>query len=124
MSGETRSVTLHAASPGDCGVDAGRLAAVERLLREALGQVFPTAALLVALDGCVVLHRAYGHLDPDVRARPADTESLFDLASVSKLFTASALLRLANDFKLDLDDPVVEVVPELGAGGLHGVDGG
>ncbi|MGD8485672.1 MAG: serine hydrolase domain-containing protein, partial [Chloroflexota bacterium] len=39
-------------------------------------------------------------------------------------FAATALLRLANDLRLDLDDPVVGLVPEFGASGPRRVDGG
>jgi CubicO group peptidase (beta-lactamase class C family) len=48
--------------------------------------------------------------------RPVGAGSLFDLASVSKTFTAAALLRLAESGLIDLDEPVAPVLP-VGAGG-------
>ncbi|MFE1873039.1 serine hydrolase domain-containing protein [Streptomyces sp. NPDC059496] len=44
---------------------------------------------------------------------PVDEETLFPLASVSKTFTATALMRLVAEGKVDLDKPVRSYVPEL-----------
>ncbi|UUU29835.1 beta-lactamase family protein [Streptomyces sp. CA-210063] len=44
---------------------------------------------------------------------PVDEKTLFHLASVSKTFTATALMRLAAEGKVDLDAPVRRYVPEL-----------
>ncbi|MFG2794264.1 serine hydrolase domain-containing protein [Streptomyces sp. NPDC048419] len=44
---------------------------------------------------------------------PVDENTLFHLASVSKTFTATALMRLAAEGKVDLDAPVRHYVPEL-----------
>ena len=66
-----------------------------------------------AYQGARIVHRgAYGmaNLDHDVRLSPA---SVFHVASVSKQFTATAILLLAADGKLSLDDDVRKFVPEL-----------
>lgn len=68
------------------------------------------AAVLVARDGEVVLQRGYGEAKPDVAAS-ADT--LFDVASVSKQFTAAAVLRLVEMGKLGLDDRLAEHWPAV-----------
>jgi CubicO group peptidase (beta-lactamase class C family) len=59
------------------------------------------------------LHRAYGYLDPDSRRRPTRRDSLFDLASVSKLFTATAFMRLAQAGQVALGTHVPQVLPEF-----------
>jgi CubicO group peptidase (beta-lactamase class C family) len=56
------------------------------------------------------MQRAYGHLDPETRQNPTQCESLFDLASVSKLFTATAFMTLVQDRRVTLDTPVPEVL--------------
>ena len=64
-------------------------------------------------QGARVVHRgAYGmaNLDHDVRLSPA---SVFHVASVSKQFTAAAILLLAADGRLSLDDEVRKFIPEL-----------
>src|SRR5262249_55717220 len=49
-------------------------------------------------------------LEPDVRITP---ETIFEAGSVSKQFTAAAILLLAREHKLSLDDPVRQYIPEL-----------
>lgn len=62
--------------------------------------------VLVAEKGEVLYHRAFG--DADVAAhRPNQTDSRFQIASMSKVFTSTAVLQLAERRKLRLDDPVV-----------------
>jgi CubicO group peptidase (beta-lactamase class C family) len=92
----------------------GQAAGIERVMRDGLGGVFPAAVLLVARRGRVVLHRAYGYLDPETRRRPTRPDSLFDLASVTKLFTAMAFMTLVEAGRVALDTPVARVLPEFG----------
>ena len=75
-------------------------------------QQSPGCAIGVAKDGTPVLQKAYGmaDLEHDIPNRP---DTIFEAGSVSKQFTAAAVLLLANDGKLSLDDPVRTYVPEL-----------
>lgn len=57
---------------------------------------------LVALDGAVVLHRAYGWADPLAR-EPLSVATPLGIASMSKRFAAAAILRLVADGRLSLD---------------------
>jgi CubicO group peptidase (beta-lactamase class C family) len=62
----------------------------------------------------------HGYADPATGV-PADRSTLFRIASVTKTFTATAVLHLREEKSVGLDDPVVEHVPELdGVGGLPG----
>jgi len=45
--------------------------------------------------------------------RPAGPDALYRIASITKTFTGTAIMRLRDEGKLDLDDPVVKWVPEL-----------
>ncbi|MFN8499898.1 MAG: serine hydrolase [Anaerolineae bacterium] len=105
---------LHPAPPASVGVDAARLYAVDAAMRAACGRVFTAAAILVARHGGIVLERAYGWLDDEGRDAPARLDTLFDLASVTKLFTATAFMTLVDAGCVTLDDPVGSVVPEFG----------
>jgi CubicO group peptidase (beta-lactamase class C family) len=72
----------------------------------------PGCAVGVSVKGQHVLEKAFGmsDLEHDVR-NTADT--IFEAGSVSKQFTAAAVLLLAKEGKLSLDDPVRAHVPEL-----------
>ncbi|MCW5850942.1 MAG: beta-lactamase family protein [Anaerolineae bacterium] len=77
------------------------------------GTVYTAAACLVARGGETLFHRAYGWLDPETRTRPTQLDSLFDLASVTKVFTTTLFMRLVEAEQVSLDQPVAEVVPEF-----------
>lgn len=72
----------------------------------------PGCAIGVAKDGKPIVQKAYGmaDLEHDV---PNRADTIFEAGSVSKQFTAAAVLLLAHDGKLSLDDPVRKYVPEL-----------
>lgn len=72
----------------------------------------PGCAVGVAVGGKPVLAKAYGmaDLEHDVRNTP---DTIFEAGSLSKQFTAMAIMLLARDGKLSIDDPVRKYVPEL-----------
>jgi len=72
----------------------------------------PGCAVGVGLGGRPVLQKAYGmaDLEHDV---PNRAETIFEAGSVSKQFTAMAVLLLAAEGKLSIDDPVRKYIPEL-----------
>lgn len=74
----------------------------------------PGCAVGADVKGQPVIRRAYGlaDLEHEVANRP---ETIFETGSVAKQFTAMAVLLLAKDGKLSLDDPVRKHIPELPA---------
>jgi len=72
----------------------------------------PGMAVMVIRDGVVVHARGYGaaNLEP---ARPITRATPFRLASVTKQFTCLAILELAEQGKLSIDDAAVDYVPSL-----------
>ena len=72
----------------------------------------PGAALLVVRDGTAVVRKGYGLADLDARV-PVTAHTNFRLASVSKQFTAAAILLLVQDGALALDDPLRKWLPSL-----------
>ncbi len=72
----------------------------------------PSASIAVVRDGAIVYTQAYGsaRLDPKVPASPA---MRYSIGSISKQFTSSMLLLLAEQGKLTLDDKLVRWFPDL-----------
>ncbi len=86
---------------------------IDALVAGHLGQTFTACAISVCRLGRSCIERAWG----DTGAQPVRTDTWFDLASVTKLFTATAFLGLAGEGRVGLDDPIVTVIPEFGASG-------
>jgi len=72
----------------------------------------PSASIAIVKDGRIVYTHAYGFSRLDSKT-PATPAMRYSIGSVSKQFTASALLLLAQEQKLSLDDPVGRWLPEL-----------
>ncbi|WP_081957055.1 serine hydrolase [Clostridium sp. HMP27] len=70
----------------------------------------PGASIVIVKDGKVMYEKGYGH---DSKGEPLTEKSLMRIASVSKSFTASSVLQLVDEGKINLDDPVVKYLPEL-----------
>ena len=87
------------------------IASVDALAAEAL-QRGPVAGLSIAVveHGKAVLEKGYGYADQEA-AVPATPETSYPIASVSKHFTAGLILRLADQGKLGLDDPLKRFFP-------------
>jgi CubicO group peptidase (beta-lactamase class C family) len=102
---------LHFTRTGECGVEAQ--AAIDRLMTDYAGDV-PGASVLVLKNGEAAFRRSYGLADLEARiaASPATN---YRLASVTKQFTAAAILLLAEEGRLGLDDRVRKWLPTLPA---------
>jgi CubicO group peptidase (beta-lactamase class C family) len=72
----------------------------------------PGCALAVVKDGHIVYERGYGmaNLELGIAITP---QSVFDIGSVSKQITAMAILLLAQEHKLSLDDDIRKYLPEI-----------
>src|SRR3954453_15590776 len=88
-------------------------ASIDKAAAEVLAKTgAPSASVAVVRDGKIVYEHAYGvaNLEPQSRA-PAQLRNSF--ASLRKQFTAAALLMLAEEGKLSLDDKVIRWLPDL-----------
>ena len=97
-----------------CATAGGPRVTVDDLFTAYSGPTVPGASVVVISDGRVVVRRAYGMADLEhhVAATP---EANYRLASVSKQFTAMAVMLLAQDGKLRYDQSVHDFLPELPA---------
>ena len=100
------ALSATAASPDPAAV-------VDALMRDYQGRV-PGASVLVLRDGEPLVRRGYGLADLEA-GTPAGPGTNYRLASVTKQFTAAAVLLLAEDGRLTLDDPVKRWLPSLPA---------
>lgn len=74
----------------------------------------PGGALVVAKDGRLVMARGYGFADKENQL-PVQPDSLFRIASLSKILTSVAIMHLAEEGKLSVDQPAFALLPDLPA---------
>jgi CubicO group peptidase (beta-lactamase class C family) len=89
---------------------------VDRIATQVLDQTgVPSASVAVVQHGKLVYTHAYGHarLDPATAATP---EMRYSIGSISKQFTAAAILLLQEQGKLSIDDAVGKYIPGLTQG--------
>ena len=87
------------------------------ILEQAITEhAFPGCALAVTYRGELIAHKALGRFTCDPAAPDVVTESIFDLASVSKVIaTTTMAMILYERGVLDLETPVAAIVPEFGS---------
>src|SRR5437763_4107845 len=71
----------------------------------------PGLAIVIVKDGQVVMMKGYGVRNLETK-EPVDENTLFMIASNSKLFTGTALAQLDNDKKLSLNDKIIKYFPD------------
>ncbi len=99
---ENRKAKLQAAMP-----------LVEDLYKEyATKYHFPAYAFAIVLDGELLYKKAAGWANIEEKI-PANDETMFRIASMSKSFTTMAILQLRDAGKLRLDDPVNQYIPAM-----------
>jgi D-alanyl-D-alanine carboxypeptidase len=95
---------------------AAPIPAIDRIAREEIDQKkVASYAVAVVKDGRIVLARGYGfaNLENDV---PATAETIYRLGSITKQFTAMAIMLLAEDGKLSVDDELTKFLPDYPTG--------
>lgn len=112
-------LVLRSAAPAEAGFDPDSLQRVDAIISKAIADSgFPGAVLLVAKDGMIVHEKAYGRFTYDADAEMMTTDAIFDLASVTKVIsTTSAMMKLVEEKRVSLDDPIVKYFPAFGQNG-------
>ena len=75
----------------------------------------PGLAVLVAQDGKILFEKGYGLADRE-HAVPVIPQTTFRIASITKQFTASAILKLQEEGKLSVDDKLSKYIPDFPRG--------
>jgi len=87
-------------------------ARVESVLAQAQGAWFTGAVARIEFRGAAVFERAYGVTRADRLARTVFRDTLFDLASLTKIFVSTLALGAVDAGLLELDAPLTHLVPE------------
>ena len=86
---------------------------IDQLIERAMDAFeIPGMAVSIVYDGEVYYSKGHGLVEVSKSTR-VDDKTLFQIASVSKAFTAAALAILVDDGKLDWEDPVIDYLPEF-----------
>ena len=93
-----------------------QIAHIDALFREAYPPSGPGAAALVVQDGMPVLRKGYGLANVELGV-PIRPDMVFRLGSTTKQFTSACILKLVEEGKLRLDDPISKYLPDYPAAG-------
>ncbi len=107
-------------TPEEEGISAQSLALISDLIETDIENGFTSAQLAVIRHGRLVYENAWGRTNtylpdgsPDTGSAPVTTDTLYDLASVTKMFTVNyGLQRLLTEGKVNLDDPITMYLGE------------
>src|SRR5882762_3533523 len=106
-------LTVSGAGQADRAMRERAFAELDRLFQDFAAQAHvPGAAWGIVIDGQLAHTGAAGVRDVAAKA-PVDADTVFRIASMTKSFTAMAILKLRDEGKLALDDPAERHVPEL-----------
>jgi CubicO group peptidase (beta-lactamase class C family) len=94
--------------------DSATIARLDALFARWNRQDAPGCAVAISRNGQAIATRAYGMADLEKNV-PATADSIYEAGSDSKQFTAAAILMLAREGKLSLDDDMRKYLPEIPA---------
>lgn len=124
------SPVLHPGSARGAGLRQEPLNSIDQAIEGMIeNNVTPGAVTFVARRGHIVQHEAYGHAalysdsSGTVMDKPVSMEkdTIFDMASISKMFTTTAAMQLYEQNYFNLDDPVAQYIPEFAQNGKENV---
>ena len=112
---QTRSIKnsplLQEGSASSVGISEERLARIDKMCKEAIGAQVPGIVALIARNGKIVYHKAYGTADESGKELKKD--AIFRIASQTKAITSTAVMMLWEEGKFKLDDPISKYIPEF-----------
>ncbi|WP_379004279.1 serine hydrolase domain-containing protein [Parapedobacter sp. GCM10030251] len=108
-----KSAPLTEAAPANVGISPDRLKWIDEMLQQSVsdGQI-PGAVALIARNGKIVYHKAFGTADAQT-GRKQKVDDIFRIASQTKAITATAVMMLWEEGRFQLDDPISKYIPEF-----------
>ena len=104
---------LTRAAPGQLGLDAQRLARIDAVMAAGIkAGDFPGAVVVIGRHGRIAFERAYGVRQTKPKPVPMTVNTVFDLASLTKIVaTAPSIMQLVEDGRLRLDGHLGDLIP-------------
>jgi CubicO group peptidase (beta-lactamase class C family) len=109
---------LPAASPTSVGMSAERLEKIDHVIERGIkAGGYPGAAVVVGRRGAAVWEKGFGHLGWNTSDADVTANTIYDLASLTKVVgTTTAVMLLYDEEKIQLDEPVKTYLPEFSGG--------
>ena len=108
--------------PEEVGMSSTTMRELKRTIEKAIADsAFPGAALAVGRSGVISKLQGFGHFTYE-RGRTVDPNSVFDLASLTKVIaTTTAIMQLYEDGRIRLDDTIASILPDFNSVGKDAV---
>lgn len=90
----------------------------DQMLEQQFSSDIPGATVLVAKKGDIIYHKAFGMANMELDV-PMETDMVFEIASITKQFTAVSILMLMEQGKLNLDDDITKFIKDYPTNGHH-----
>ncbi len=113
---------LRPGEPEEAGMSGQRLGNITKIARQWVNRGdLQALVVLAARRGTIVLHEAFGRLTPGPESPPVAKDSIFPMASISKVITATAVMTLVEEGRVGLNRRVAEYLPEFSGEGKDAV---
>ncbi len=111
----TNKIRLGERTPEQMNMEPKCFATIDSIVQRGIAQkAYPGCQVLVAKDGYIVHNKSYGNYTYDSDSSPVTNETLYDVASVTKIAaTTLAVMKLVDTQKIKLDDPLSMYLPYL-----------
>lgn len=103
--------------PEGLGMDGAHLARIDQIVAEGIAEnKMPGCVVCIGRKGKIVFFKAYGNKQVQPSEVPMTTDTVFDMASITKpVATATSIMLLIERGQLKLGDKVTEIIPEFAA---------
>lgn len=103
--------------------DAQNFSSLDSVINSSISlKIFPGASIAVGSKESVIYKKAYGHYTYDKSSNVVTTESMFDMASVTKAFSTNfCVMKLVDENKIDINKKVSEYIPAFAQNGKENV---
>ncbi|HEV3096744.1 MAG TPA: serine hydrolase domain-containing protein [Candidatus Dormibacteraeota bacterium] len=119
---QAAATTLRPGNPEDVGMSAEQLRRVGELARGWVDEDLLQGLVgLVARHGRIVFYERFGRQLPDRDSPSVSLDSIFPMASITKIFTTTAVMLLVEEGRVGLNRRVREYIPEFAGEGKDGV---
>ncbi|QQS46948.1 MAG: DUF1343 domain-containing protein [Acidobacteriota bacterium] len=114
---------LPTAAPSAAGMSPTHLTNLDMIIEaEIAKKQLPGAVVVVGRQGKIVWRRAYGNRALEPAPEPMTTDTIFDLASLTKVVaTSTSVMILVDRGQVRMGDPVFRYIPEFGEMGKKGI---